>query len=141
MIMVSFHDFKSQDFKSSVSNPKSKYVAYVSVLSQISNCQGLSRKNQHEILKTDCNPLEQAFAVEKCGDCPLSGGKLHRLKDAIPESSDSWFASWASRGAFEQRAQRTDGGAGVSQASLLKGWGPLRLSSTHLLIPSGRILH
>ena len=37
----------------SVSNPKSKYVAYVSVLSQISSCQGLGRKNKHTILKTD----------------------------------------------------------------------------------------
>ena len=36
-----------------ISNPKSKYVAYLSVLSQISNCQGLGRKNKHEILKTD----------------------------------------------------------------------------------------
>ena len=50
---VSFHNFKSQNFKLSVSNPKSKHVAYVSVLSQISNCQGLGRKNKHEILKTD----------------------------------------------------------------------------------------
>ena len=50
---VSFHNFKSQDFKLSVSNPKSKYVAYLSVLSQISNCQGLGRKNKHEIMKTD----------------------------------------------------------------------------------------
>ena len=50
---VSFHNFNSQNFKLSVSNPKSKYVAYVSVLSQISNCQGLGRKNKHEILKTD----------------------------------------------------------------------------------------
>ena len=50
---VSFHNFKSQNFKLSVSNPKNKYVAYVSVLSQISNCQGLGRKNKHEILKTD----------------------------------------------------------------------------------------
>ena len=40
-------------FKLSVSNPKNKYVAYLSVLSQISNCQGLGRKNKHEILKTD----------------------------------------------------------------------------------------
>ena len=37
----------------SVSNPKSIYVAFVSVLSQISNCQGLGRKNKHETLKTD----------------------------------------------------------------------------------------
>ena len=50
---VSFHNFKSQNFKLSVSNPKSKYVAYLSVLAQISNCQGLGRKNKHENLKTD----------------------------------------------------------------------------------------
>ena len=53
LFTVSFHNFKSQNFKLSVSNPKSKYVAYVSVLSQFSNCQGLGRKNKHEILKTD----------------------------------------------------------------------------------------
>ena len=52
---VSFHNFKSQNFKLSVSNPKSKYVAYLSVLSQISNCQGLGRKNKLEILKTYSN--------------------------------------------------------------------------------------
>ena len=50
---VSFHNFRSTNFKLSVSNPKNKYVAYLSVLSQISNCQGLGRKNKHEILKTD----------------------------------------------------------------------------------------
>ena len=50
---VSFHNFKSQDCILSVSNPKSKHVAYVSVLSQILNCQGLGRKNKFEILKTD----------------------------------------------------------------------------------------
>ena len=55
MSTVSFHNFKSQNFKLSVSNPKNKYVAYLSVLSQISNCQGLGRKNKHEILKTDRN--------------------------------------------------------------------------------------
>ena len=44
---VSFHDFKL-----SVSNPKNKYAAYVSVLSRISNCQGLGRKNKFEIVKT-----------------------------------------------------------------------------------------
>ena len=51
---VSCHNFKSQNFKLSVSNPKNKYVAYLSVLSQISNCQGLGRKNKHDMLKTDC---------------------------------------------------------------------------------------
>ena len=50
---VSFHNVKSQNFKLSVSNPESKYVAYLSILSRISNCQGLGRKNRHEILKTD----------------------------------------------------------------------------------------
>ena len=54
---VSFHDFKSQNFKSSISNPKNKYAACLSVLSQISNCQGLGRKNKHEILKTDRNVI------------------------------------------------------------------------------------
>ena len=43
---VSVHNFKSQNFKSSVSNPESKYVAHLSVLSQISNCQSLGRKQQ-----------------------------------------------------------------------------------------------
>ena len=41
---VSFHNFKSQNFKLSVSNPKSKYVAYLSVMSQISNCQSRPQK-------------------------------------------------------------------------------------------------
>ena len=50
---VSFHNFKSRNFKLSVSNPKSKYVALLSVLSQISNCQSLGPKNKHNILKTD----------------------------------------------------------------------------------------
>ena len=54
-ITVSFHNFKSQNFKLSVSNPKNKCVAYVSVLSRISNCQGLGRKNKFDILKTDRN--------------------------------------------------------------------------------------
>ena len=49
---VSFHNFKSQNFKLSVSNPRSKYVACVSVLSRISNSQGLGRKNKLENLKT-----------------------------------------------------------------------------------------
>ena len=36
---VNVHNFKSQNFKLSVSNPKSKHVACLSVLSRISNCQ------------------------------------------------------------------------------------------------------
>ena len=48
---VSFHNFKSQNLKLSVSNPESRYVACLSVLSRISNCQGLGRKNEHDILK------------------------------------------------------------------------------------------
>ena len=50
---VSFHNFKSQSFKSSASNPKSRYVAFASVLSQMSNRQSLGRKHKHEMLKTD----------------------------------------------------------------------------------------
>ena len=53
MVTVSFHNFKSQHFKLSVSNPKITYVVYLSVLSQISNCQSLGRNNKHKILKTD----------------------------------------------------------------------------------------
>ena len=49
---VSFHNFKSQNFKLRISNPKSKHDDHLSVLSRISNCQGLSRKNNFEILKT-----------------------------------------------------------------------------------------
>ena len=55
---ASFHNFKSQSFNLSVSNPKNKYVAYLSVLSQISNCQSLGRKNKHEIVKTDRTRIE-----------------------------------------------------------------------------------
>ena len=62
---VSFHNFKSQIFKLSVSNPKSKCVAYLSVLSQISNCQGLVRKNKHDILKTDRTNTNNSCLVLK----------------------------------------------------------------------------
>ena len=68
---VSFHNFKSQNFKLSVSNPKSKYVAYLSVLSRISNCQGLGRKNKHDILKTD-RRIDQPMS-----DCCSHGTLLH----------------------------------------------------------------
>ena len=47
-----FHNFKSQNFKLSVSNPNIKYVPYVSVLSQVSNSQGLGRNFFFETLKT-----------------------------------------------------------------------------------------
>ena len=60
---VSFHNFKSQSFKLSVSNPKSKYVAYLSVLSQISNCQGIDCKNIHDILKNDRSLLLVYFML------------------------------------------------------------------------------
>ena len=60
---VSFHNFKSQNFKLSVSNPKNKYVAYVSVLSQNWNCQGLGRKNKHEMLKTDRKSSDYAYML------------------------------------------------------------------------------
>ena len=62
---VSFHNFKSQNFKLSVSNPKNKYVAYLSVLSQISNCQSLGRKNKHDILKTDRMLQRGTYGIRK----------------------------------------------------------------------------
>ena len=68
---VSFHNFKSQNFKLSVSNPKSKYVAYLSVLSQISNCQGLGRKNKHDILKTDRTVLVFVVKCRRAWSCKL----------------------------------------------------------------------
>ena len=68
---VSFHNFKSQNFKLSVSNPEGKYVAYVSVLYQISNCQGLGRKNKHELLKTD----RTLFGASEITRDPLRGGQ------------------------------------------------------------------
>ena len=43
---VSFHNFKSQKIKLGVSNPKNKYVAYLSVLSQISNLPGSRPQKQ-----------------------------------------------------------------------------------------------
>ena len=57
---VRFHNFKSPNFKLRVSNPKNTYIACLSVLSRISNCQGLGRKNKFEILKTYriCVPLD-----------------------------------------------------------------------------------
>ena len=48
----------NREFRIERLNPKSKYVVYLSVLSQISNCQGLGRKNKHEISKTDRIPPE-----------------------------------------------------------------------------------
>ena len=51
--MVSCNNFKSQKKQIERLKSKSKYVAYVPVLSQISNCQGLGRKRKHTILKND----------------------------------------------------------------------------------------
>ena len=63
---VSFHNFKSQKFKLSASNPKNKYIVDLSVLSQISSCQSLGLENKHEMLKTDrnsymCNTLMRIY--------------------------------------------------------------------------------
>ena len=72
MSTVSFHNFKSQKLKLSVSNPKSKYVAYLSVLSQIYNCQSLGRKNKLEILKTDRNATRKSVGSFQCQYVSLS---------------------------------------------------------------------
>ena len=86
---VSFHNFKSQKFKLSVSNPKSKYGAYLSVLSQISNCQGLGRKNKHEVLKTDRmnSPLRKSRQMAAARRRPPPGRRANRtpgLHNKIP---------------------------------------------------------
>ena len=45
-ITVSFHNFKSHNFKSSVSNPKIRYVDYLSVLSQLFKLPGSRPEKQ-----------------------------------------------------------------------------------------------
>ena len=74
---VSFHNFKSQNVKLSVSNPKNKYVAYLSVLSQIPNCQGLGRKNEHEVLKTDRTQAQRS-PTQKCA-LPKRGSRSENV--------------------------------------------------------------
>ena len=56
-----FHNFKPQNFKLSVSNPNSKYVAYLYVLSN------LSRKNKHDILAgaRSCHGNPSRLLVER----------------------------------------------------------------------------
>ena len=78
---VSFHNFKSQNFKLSVSHPKNKYVVYLSVLSHISNCQGLGRKNKHEILKIDRmrNPGARTGYAHVADSIPLAHKKVPAL--------------------------------------------------------------
>ena len=49
--------------------PKSKYVASLSVLSQISNCQGLGRKNKHDILKADRTGMFAGARARVSGEC------------------------------------------------------------------------
>ena len=66
MNTVSCHNFKSRNFKLSVSNPKNKYVVDSSILSQISNCQSLGRKNKLEISKTDRNEASPRPSPAKC---------------------------------------------------------------------------
>ena len=97
---VSFHDFKSQNFKLSVSNPKNKYVAYLSVLSHNSNCQGVGRKNKHEFLKTDrtsgvcvCswgdNSLHANLRLAVLQQKLLSRPRFGALKASLPKSPSS----------------------------------------------------
>ena len=83
---VSFHNLKSQNFKLSVSNPKNKYVAVLSVLSQISNCQGLGRKKENEILKTDRMPLLVQFRRNG-----VSGSRNRRHRAANPRTKNLDF--------------------------------------------------
>ena len=67
-----FSQFQVANFKLSVSNPKNKYVAYLSVLSRISDCQGPGRKSKHEILKTDRTGISyNESGGASYGGCPL----------------------------------------------------------------------
>ena len=84
----SFHNFKSQNFKLSVSNPKSTYVAYVSVLSQFSNCQSLGRKNKHGILKTDrSKEIGRSF-------CMLEPREEYKMLRLIHECRSNLQSGW-----------------------------------------------
>ena len=76
VLRSAFHNFKSQNFKLSVSNPKSKYIAYLSVLSQISNCQGLGRKSKHETLKTDRTYYHPACLPDRLDQDIISKGEI-----------------------------------------------------------------
>ena len=99
-VTVSFHNFKLQNLKLSVSNPKSKYVAYLSVLSQISNCQGLGRKNKHEILKTDRRvpsnfpevQRSRPTAATQCDDLPERVLTIIPLfPEDLPETTPNYY--------------------------------------------------
>ena len=94
---VSFHNFKSQNFKLSVSNPRSKYVAHVSVLSPISNCQSLGRKNKHDILKTDRKTCGKTSFPE----CQIRGWRAVSA------------AGWRGRRSPQRSVVLTDTGSGV----------------------------
>ena len=118
----------------SVSNPKSKSVAYVSALSRISNCQGLGRKNKHEILKTDRRgqreqkgsfreyPKAKCVLVEYRGSFRLTN--LTHIFSHINNNSHILSAesrcqtSIASRGLCEG-AQRFGDGVGVLRHSVV----------------------
>ena len=82
-ITASFHNFKSQNLKLRVSNPENKYVVCLSVLSQISNCQGLGRNNKFEILKTDRNNQRQDSRVDS--SCSGSVLDLQEALDVISQ--------------------------------------------------------
>ena len=80
----------------SVSNPKNKYVAYLPVLSQMSNCQGLGRKNKHEILKTNrtVGSLIEILWFEEAYHGPQSTGicvkKKEMCKKKTPQECRTW---------------------------------------------------
>ena len=69
---------------------KEKYVAHLSVLSRISNCQGLGRKNKFEILKTDRIELSagRAGRQTKIIGCRVRGQGLD--EPAASANSSIW---------------------------------------------------
>ena len=56
----------------------------MSVLSQVSNCQGLGRKNKHEILKTDRISLTSIISIIVINVLrgPLPVGVQHEVRPA-----------------------------------------------------------
>ena len=78
---VGFHNFNLRIVNLRVSNPKNTYVAYVSVLSRISNCQSLGRKNKHELLKTDRMSTTSYYML---GAAPIGGNQTQLEKDGHP---------------------------------------------------------
>ena len=99
----------------SVSNPESKYVAYLSVLSQISNCQGLGRKNKHDNLKTDRNLYAYPARHPSC-----AAVFLIRVPNFVCAKSGKILESWMYHGTACRRTSPEVGPLNPDERSLGK---------------------